>query len=323
MTRFATLAICVIGLSGGFTAIEAKSETGQAVVEDRGSNIGRWWDALPREQWSHYERLPLTSTWFEVYRVQPHIYAIYEPGQFEEVISFLILGNRTALLFDTGLGFGDIREVVSSITPLPVVVLNSHGHYDHIGGNHQFDTVWGVNNEYSNSRAEGIGHKRVAEYASRAWISKSTPQGFDPTAYRIKPYQFSRWVQDSQFIDLGGISLQVIATPGHSPDSICLVDYNNRLLFTGDTFYLAPLYAHIEQSDFEDYRASAARLAKLEADVDLLLTSHNVPVADAGYLRSLHLAFEAIALGKTPFEISHGAREYRFDGFSVLTHNPP
>jgi hypothetical protein len=56
--------------------------------------------------------------WFEVYRIEDGIFAIYEPGQFEEVISFLVTGDDRALLFDTGLGIGDIKRVVKQLTDL-------------------------------------------------------------------------------------------------------------------------------------------------------------------------------------------------------------
>ena len=73
------------------------------------------------------------STWFVVYVVDPGVFAITEPYQFQEVISYLILGTDRGLLFDTGLGIGNIRKVVDQLTDLDVVVLNSHTHYDHIG----------------------------------------------------------------------------------------------------------------------------------------------------------------------------------------------
>src|SRR5208282_971634 len=57
---------------------------------------------------------PAADPWFEVYRVAPGVFAIYEPHQFEEVISFLILGEKRAALFDTGLGIGDIQRVVAA-----------------------------------------------------------------------------------------------------------------------------------------------------------------------------------------------------------------
>ncbi len=73
----------------------------------------------------------------------PGVLAIYEPHQAEETISYLILGKKMALLFDTGMGISDIRKVTGELTQLPIVVLNSHTHNDHVGGNWQFDTVYG------------------------------------------------------------------------------------------------------------------------------------------------------------------------------------
>jgi hypothetical protein len=134
-----------------------------ATVENRGSGKDRWWEALPRPEWEAFDRLDDGAGWFEVYRVQPGVLAIYEPGQFEEVVSYLILGEKRALLFDTGLGIGDLRALVSSVTELPVAVLNSHSHYDHIGGNHQFDRVYGPDTPYTRARMKGLDHHQVAE----------------------------------------------------------------------------------------------------------------------------------------------------------------
>ena len=100
----------------------------ESAVENRGAGTDNWWDALPRPAWSKLERVPSVGDWFEVYRVREGVFAIYEPGQFEEVISFLIVGSERALLFDTGLGIADIRAVAESLTDLDIVVLNSHTH---------------------------------------------------------------------------------------------------------------------------------------------------------------------------------------------------
>lgn len=86
--------------------------------------------------------MQISDPWFEVYKVAPVTFAIYEPHQSEETISYLILGREKALLFDTGMGISDIRKVVEELTKLPVIVLNSHTHNDHVGGNWQFDTIY-------------------------------------------------------------------------------------------------------------------------------------------------------------------------------------
>src|SRR5579863_9033812 len=100
-----------------------------------------WCKALPRPEYKALQRVLPEETWFEVYKVAPETFAIYEPHQFEETISYLIVGTKQALLFDTGMGIGNLKRVVSRLTSLPVVVLNSHTHDDHVGGNWEFSSI--------------------------------------------------------------------------------------------------------------------------------------------------------------------------------------
>jgi hypothetical protein len=83
-------------------------------------------------------RVDTGSDWFQVYDVAPGVFAISEPRQYEGVTSFLVVGSERALLFDTGLGVARIGEVVRGLTDRPVTVLNSHTHFDHVGGNSEF-----------------------------------------------------------------------------------------------------------------------------------------------------------------------------------------
>ena len=102
-----------------------------------------------------------------------------------------------------------------------------------------------------------------------------------------------------------------------------LVDHARRLMFTGDTFYLAPLYAHLEGSSFSDYVMTAAKLSLMAKDIDYLLMSHNTPMAEASYLQDLHQAFQSIANGSAQFTVEEGGRKYEFGSFSILTSDPP
>src|ERR1700757_2255701 len=103
--------------------------------------IPDWCKPLPRPEYKSLERIQISDPWFEVYKIAPDTFAIYEPHQSEEVISYLILGHNKALLFDTGMGISDIHAVVTELTKLPIIVLNSHTHNDHVSGNWQFDTI--------------------------------------------------------------------------------------------------------------------------------------------------------------------------------------
>jgi glyoxylase-like metal-dependent hydrolase (beta-lactamase superfamily II) len=318
LCRMAAFAIVMAGLGFGCTAKDTSADTEKPNVEGRGGDTAKWWEKLPRAQWANYERVADDLEWFEVYRIFEGVYAIYEPGQFEEVISFLIVGETRALLFDTGLGIAKLRPVIARLTDLDILVLNSHGHYDHIGGNYEFSEIGGVDVAYARAQAKGAEHEQVAEYMSGDWLWKQTPDGFDPKAYEIKPYQVTTTIKDGDIIDLGGVRLEVLVTPGHSPDSICLLDRAGRRLFTGDTFYLAPLYAHLEGSNVADYKASIDRLAALEPEIDHLVTAHNVPLAEPAYLNRVSEGFEAIKTKSAAYVETDGAFEYRFDGFSII-----
>ena len=296
---------------------------GDGQIANRGEGKERWWDALPRAAWAELPRVEQSQDWFEVYEVVAGVLAIYEPGQFEEVISYLILGTERALLFDTGLGIGDMRRLVSELTDLEIVVLNSHTHYDHVGGNHAFETILGTDLEYAERHAAGRPHEEVAEFVGPGWIWKPTPAGFSADDYRSAPFRISERVHDGQILSLGGVELEVLLTPGHAPDALCLLDRGRRLLFTGDTLYPATLYAHLAGSTFDDYVATAERLADLAERVDLVLPAHNEPTMPASDLTALRDAFVAIQSRETPYTPTDGNREYFFDRFSILISEPP
>jgi glyoxylase-like metal-dependent hydrolase (beta-lactamase superfamily II) len=291
-------------------------------VKNRGEDKDEWWDALPRPAWNAVRKVSERQGWFEVYEIRPGIFAIYEPGQFEEAISYLVVGKTDSLLFDTGLGIGDIHQVVMELTDIEPVVVNSHTHYDHVGGNHQFRRIYGTSTEYTRRSARGRPHEEVAEFVSDGWIWKPTPAGFSRDTYHGEPFEISKTLEEGEVIDLGGRKLEVLLTPGHAPDSLCLFDRENRLLFTGDTFYPAVLYAHLPGSDVATYGKTAGRLAALASEVDFLIPSHNEPLVPGEALVRLRDAFEAIARTDAPFVVTDGAREYRFEGFSILTPDP-
>jgi glyoxylase-like metal-dependent hydrolase (beta-lactamase superfamily II) len=113
-----------------------------------------WPHIQPRKGNPGFEQISSKSHWFEIYRLNDMTYAFLEPNHIEEVISYLIMGQRRAVLFDSGMGIADIRSELASITNLPVVVINSHSHYDHIGGNHQFKEIWSFQHEFENDRIE-------------------------------------------------------------------------------------------------------------------------------------------------------------------------
>jgi glyoxylase-like metal-dependent hydrolase (beta-lactamase superfamily II) len=282
------------------------------------TQIPEWCKALPRPEYKTLERVLPNEPWFEVYKVAPGTFAIYEPHQFEEVISYLIIGNKQAVLLDTGMGIANIRSVTSRLTSRPVVVLNSHTHNDHVGGNSFFAFVYGMDTDFTRTNARGSREDAQAELAPDQ-ICGDLPKGFNPKTYATKPWKISHFIHDGFKVNLGGRTLEVIATPGHTPDSIALIDRANGLLFTGDTYYPAPIWLYRPETDLDAYVASVKRLAALAPEIKLVLGAHNVPVAQPSVLPELVTAIEAVRAGKgTVKPAGSGKAVHTFGQFTFL-----
>ena len=277
-----------------------------------------WCRQLPRPEYKTLERVLPDEPWFEVYRIRPGVFAIYESKQFEEVISYLILGDKRALLFDTGLGVGHISAVVTRLTKLPVTVINSHTHFDHVGGNAEFNDIRNRDLPYSRKNMLGQTNHYSRDALARERLCGALPAGVDPKSYSIRPWKSAHILLESEKFDLGGRILEVLFTPGHTPDSVSLLDRTNGLLFTGDTFYPGPIYLFVPETDFAAYTRSVIRLAALEPQIKLLLPAHNVPVADPVFLTRLAAAVQKVNRGEAKAQVTEGHREYVFDGFSLL-----
>lgn len=276
-----------------------------------------WCRNLPRAEYAQLHRVKVSSDWFQVYRISPGVFAIYEPHQYEEVISYLIVGQRRALLFDTGMGIANIRKTVEELTPLPVSVLNSHTHNDHVGDNWRFQDIYGMDTAFTRESAKGSSADAQAELAPDQ-LCGPLPAGFDPKTYATKPFHITHWLHDGDKIDLGARTLQVIATPGHTPDAISLLDSANGLLFTGDTYYAGPIFLYRPETDLDAYVNSLRKMVTLAPRLKLLLPAHNVPVADPVVLAKVLDAIQQVRAGKVQASARDGKVEYKFSGFSFL-----
>jgi glyoxylase-like metal-dependent hydrolase (beta-lactamase superfamily II) len=286
------------------------------------NSVPEWCRALPRPEYKSLKRIPVSDPWFEVYEPGSGVFAIYEPHQSEETIGYLITGAKRAVLFDTGMGISDIKKVTAELTKLPIVVLNSHTHDDHVGGNWEFDTIYGMDTRFTRQNALGSREDAQAEIAPGE-ICGTLPAGFDPRSYQTRPWKITHYMHDGETIELGGRSLEVIATPGHTPDAISLLDRANGLLFTGDTYYPAPIWLFRPETDLDAYGRSIRRLAELAPKVKLVLGAHNVPVAEPTVLTELVAAFDAVRAGKvSPTPDSPGKVRYQVGRTIFLMRAP-
>jgi glyoxylase-like metal-dependent hydrolase (beta-lactamase superfamily II) len=207
--------------------------------------------------------------WFAIEQVAPGVTAIGEPRFHQLNWNYLIEGSRRALLLDTGPGVRDIAKVVRALTNLPVTALPSHMHFDHTGGLAAFENIAIADLPVlRNCVAEGWLRPTDALYVGY-W------EGMTWT-----PVKVSQWLEIGREIDLGGRKLALLHTPGHSPDSVSLLDAEADILLAADFVYPGKLYAQIEGADLKAYLDSARALLPRLTDTTTILCAHGKPDAE-------------------------------------------
>ncbi|MFG1690727.1 MBL fold metallo-hydrolase [Gemmatimonadota bacterium] len=276
-----------------------------------------WWHVHPRPVYASLERTGTYQDWFDVYRLTEGTYAIYEPNQRLEAMSYLVLGAERGVLVDTGTGIGDIRAVVEALTDLPVSVVLTHGHHDHVGGSHRFDEVAHFDHAEALAELAGVQETNASlqRFITGESLWKPLPEGFEPATWTLPPVIPTHLLHDGDFIDLGSRQLEVIHTPGHAPGQISLLDRRNRLLFVGDHFSARPIFA--DYLDLDAFLASNERLAEMAAAYDHVLGGHCDPWIPGDIIPRISDAFRVIFEGGRTFVEDEGNRVYEFDGFEV------
>lgn len=260
--------------------------------------IQDWCNKPLRPGLEKFKEIKTSKSWFKVYDVGHNTYAIDEPYNWEETIAYLIIGKDKALLFDTGMGLDTISLVVKELTKLPIVVLNSHTHPDHIGGNNEFSHILAMNTSYTRINAvRGYTHNEVKWEVGPASFCLFRLPHKDTADYYIKPFKVSRFINSGYMINLGGRKLQVIATPGHTSDAICLYDKQAGYLWCGDSFYEGPILLSDDGTDLKAYQKSINKMAKLAAKLTCVLPAHNLPIAKPKLLIEAAKEFNQIASG--------------------------
>lgn len=290
----------------------------------------------------------MTHDWFVTREALPGVWLINEP---QHVCTWLVAGRDRAVLIDSGLGVRPIRAVAEALCGVPVDLVNTHYHFDHVGGDHEFDEIAiheagtaplaaGVPDEilrgYAAFAAERDGRFEAYRELDTAYFELLTvddvlrpyPAGFDPGAWAIPPAEATSMLAEGDQLDLGGRALTVLHTPGHSPDSISLLDEEAGLLFAADQFNVGSVYAHFPDSDVGALARSARRLADL-GDAVRLICVHHYPrvIAEPSLLLEFADAAERVAGCGAPLEptediVGNEILAARFDRFSITVPGP-
>lgn len=201
------------------------------------------------------------SDWFTIDRSDSNTHIISEYRHWEETHCYLLNGSERSLLIDTGLGICNIYDEVVKLTRLPVTAVATHIHWDHIGGHAHFPDFYAHEAELNWLS----GHFPLPLKAVQAMVMDrcGLPEDFDVKSYTIFQGAPTRVLKDGDAIDLGGRTVEVLHTPGHSPGHMCFWERERGYLFTGDLVYQGTLFANYPSTDPRAYLHSLEKITAL------------------------------------------------------------
>jgi hydroxyacylglutathione hydrolase len=241
---------------------------------------------------------PVRGAWFDDYFIVETLdaatFAIGEPRYYQLNYSYLIVGAQRAVLFDAGTGNRDIVPVVRSLTKVPVTVIPSHLHFDHVGALGRFEHTALVDLPSLRARADE-GTLALERYEFLGFAD----------GLPAKRFAVDEWWFPGTDIDLGGRRLKVLHTPGHTPTSASLYDAERHWLFAGDLIYPGKLYAFLPGASRRAYLETTRRLLALLDPATTIYTAHvaddpviiGAPVVEMADLRALEATLVAIDRG--------------------------
>jgi hydroxyacylglutathione hydrolase len=196
------------------------------------------------------------------------IYIIQAPLMREGI--YLVEGEKNDLLIDTSMGAYSLKEAIAPYLKHPLLVLDTHGHPDHAGGNGEFDKVY----------LHQADLKLFLESCQVSYRFSDLQKQFGKEADKLKDVMvpFKNNViplNDCDVIDLGNRRLSVIWTPGHTHGSVCLYDEKAEVLFTGDTVTEAGQWIYLPVStSLKTYDESLKKLLQMKLKIRYLMPGH-------------------------------------------------
>lgn len=201
------------------------------------------------------------KNWFTIDQIDNDTYIISEYRHWEETHCYLLNGSNKSLLIDTGLGICNIYDEVVKLTENPVIAAATHIHWDHIGGHEYFPDFYAHGDELNWLNG---GFPLTIEQIKDMVIDRcDLPDGYDVDKYKFFQGNPNRVLKDNDTIELGGRSVQILHTPGHSPGHMCFWEKERGYLFTGDLVYKDTLFAYYPSTDPDEYLKSIDRVAIL------------------------------------------------------------
>ena len=254
------------------------------------------------------------NNWFTVEKIDTETFAISEYGHWEKVHSYLLIGSKLALLIDTGLGIGNIKSEIDKLTTLPIKVITTHAHWDHIGGHSLFDNIY-VHEGDAEWLKTGIPIPIdfVKSNLMREPFSKTLPKEFNINNYTVFTGQNVSTLIDNDIIDIGLRKVRILHTPGHSPGHICIFEEERGYLYTGDLIYLGTLYAFYPSTNPIHFKQSIDKMGQLK-NILKILPGHNDLNIPVDIIKRVQTSLSYIEKNEL---LIHGSGIFEFESFKI------
>lgn len=222
------------------------------------------------------------SEWYNLNEIKDGVWFISDKTGAN---SYLIEGKTNSLLIDTGWGLGNLNELVGSITSLPVNVVFTHGHPDHVNGAYQFSDLYITPEDEKLMRIFYV--KETREQIINRFIE------ILPSEFSIKDWVNSQitnpsHIREGYVFDLGNRTVKVIECPGHTAGSICLLDTKDKILFSGDSLLAKPVLMNLETSQgLKTYLESIKHINNFKDDFNIILSGHDDKPVDPIVIKEL------------------------------------
>lgn len=234
--------------------------------------------------------IALEEDWFAVKALDDATIAIGEPAYHQRNWSYLISDGDDSLLFDTGSGRRSLIPLVARHGRESVTAFPSHMHFDHLGNIHGFGPVMVA--DLPVLRAIETNGTLTPTNDMFLGASEGVP---------VPTFEVGRWVAPGEVISVGQRSLQVVHTPGHSPDSVSLWEAGRNRFYAADFIYCGALYAQTPGASLRDYLRICEQLLDELPEQVQIVCAHGQPdngVDDAPILGygDLHALRDVVAM---------------------------
>ncbi|EPY6470623.1 MBL fold metallo-hydrolase [Clostridium sporogenes] len=250
------------------------------------------------------------DNWFTIDHIDKDTHIISEYRHWEETHAYLLNGTERSLLVDTGLGICNIYDEVIKLTDKPVTAVATHIHWDHIGGHKFFPDFYAHEDELNWLNGE---FPLTLEQIKDMVVDRcDLPEGYNVDNYKFFQGTPTMVLKDNDIIDIGGRSIQVLHTPGHSPGHICFFEKERGYLFTGDLVYKDTLFAYYPSTDPKAYLKSIERVATLP--VKKVFPAHHSLDIHPEILIRMRDAFRQL---ESEGKLHHGSGTFEYKDFAI------